>query len=308
MRSDNPVSSIGLFLTPKAGAGCRTTRNVSQEGSSAPFPIPKGGAGSQTLTSDSLVAGSGRSATLMDGRGCPITTNGKTMQNLIPERTIDAWSAVEIQRVLPKVRMWCPSANRQRIRPQPSGEPGTDPWDFLVGARHVFALENKALYRTAAGLGVFIDRRQHWAMLRLEALHPELAWYSLPAPTAHNLSGLLPTSPIPSLPTMSEVRHRRGFGQWMRVVSPSEVGRACTRQQLVIPQSPGGLPPPPKEKVFMSIEPLRRRGQRLSLFLEGVASCQVGPPGRYFASHWHEVGESRQLLNVGRLMWLADLP
>jgi hypothetical protein len=67
---------------------------------------------------------------------------------LIPERTIDAWVAIEIRRFLPTAIIWAPTPVSQGV----PARGHLTPWDFFVQsnchAHKVFAIETKSLGMT----------------------------------------------------------------------------------------------------------------------------------------------------------------
>jgi hypothetical protein len=132
---------------------------------------------------------------------------------VIPERTIDAWTAAEILQFDPFARVWAPT---------PRSQANSELWDYAVSAgrkdEKLFVLENKGLYQQGkAGVAfVGLDLVQLARLTSLSNTHHLPAYYGLPGVNEGELapatSGVLGRAEARLTP--------RRFGDW-HLVGPA---------------------------------------------------------------------------------------
>jgi hypothetical protein len=133
-----------------------------------------------------------------------------SITSLIPERTIDAWTAAEILSFDPFARLWAPNPRQQRNQ---------EPWDFASSSgrlEKLIVIENKGLYAKdgSGATCVDLDLVQLARMAWLETAYNLPAFYGLPGLPANDVAAVahLPFSNRATLRTSPYV-----FGSWHRM-------------------------------------------------------------------------------------------
>jgi hypothetical protein len=152
---------------------------------------------------------------------------------LIPERTVDAWVAREVYRLIPSSLIWCPTTNAQRM--PGAGRPANAPWDTAAElgragcTRKLVLLENKGL-ADAPPARVNLNPLQAEFLARLSAPPQAVpVFYTLPKlDTARaGISG-----PIPDLAASEHPRGSDpGFRSWQVVVDPTTVAQVARSER-----------------------------------------------------------------------------
>ena len=177
---------------------------------------------------------------------------------VIPERTIDAWTAAEVVAVDALARIWAPDQVAQSA---------TEPWDFAVAparsSEKVLVLENKALNSNPAQTRVPIDIDQLLVLVGLQLMFRWPAYVGLPTISIQEVRLIAPGFPL----QRALLRHiPRPFGEWHHIFRPLDVAlipqvfRAIQRGQLSTEVPTGAL---------VGGRPLRR-------FLRDVTCCTDG--------------------------------
>lgn len=205
---------------------------------------------------------------------------------IVPERTLESWLAMEIERELPGAVVWCPTQPRQAITS--SGQAGPDPWDFVVDARHLFAFEAKGLEEGAL---VPIWMEQFNALRGLSPAIQRFIYYAVPALAAAEIVGASPVRGTSAMPTASQLQRNPPFGVWGRSLTLDEVDAALgAKAAQKIPRLDGAA--------------LKSYGLPMRQFLAKVKQCTETPSGAEAAALLREGGEGVHQLEARRLMWV----
>lgn len=129
---------------------------------------------------------------------------------IIPERTIDVWTALEVNRTFPGSIIWAPTTNEQAA---------SEPWDLDVRTPKVLVFESKGL----GDRGVRISAAQIARLSALEmsfanlAQHP-IVFYGLPLGSGRPARS---TSGKPG--SLLRAKFQRDFPTYQIMVSPSHL-------------------------------------------------------------------------------------
>jgi hypothetical protein len=205
---------------------------------------------------------------------------------VIPERTVESWLAMEIERELPGAIVWCPTQPRQAV--SPSSKPGPDPWDILVKAKHIFAFEAKGLEQ--GGL-VPIWMQQFNALRQLPPTLQKLVYYALPALGETDIARANPVAPTGVMPSASHLQRTPPFGLWARSLTLDEVDAALgAKKSQKNPRLNGAA--------------LKSVGIEMRQFLTMVQACKETPTGPEVAGMLREGVRATHELESRRLMWV----
>jgi hypothetical protein len=198
------------------------------------------------------------------------------MSVVIPERTVDAWVAIEVARKFPRALIWAPT---QRQLPD---------FDLSVDAGKLFILENKAPSLSASqppSYRITITQRQLYNYLVQRATRNR-TFYILPCPPA-------PPWSVPPLEDRVQWRLAPPCRRWFNVVSAKRLWRVLWAAPLPRLGSPwwrdDHVPPPgaPRGPRSHGLDPCDRatmralRATTFGEFLDAVDRCEMLPSLRF---------------------------